>query len=193
MIRKILNILIGVIFVLYPLGVFLGFNYFEPRFIGMLLLVFFTLRGLFFINKNLIKNLYQLAPIAIAVFVTSMAVIIFNENIFLRLHPVLISLAFLFSFGYTLIKPPSMVERFARLKDPQLSNDAIAYTKTVTKVWCLFFILNGSAAAYTTFYASFEVWTIYNGLISYILMGILFITEFIVRHFKIISTKQNTI
>jgi len=192
-IRKILNILIGVIFVLYPLGVFLGFNYFEPRFIGMLLLVFFTLRGLFFINKNLIKNLYQLAPIAIAVFVTSMAVIIFNENIFLRLHPVLISLAFLFSFGYTLIKPPSMVERFARLKDPQLSNDAIAYTKTVTKVWCLFFILNGSAAAYTTFYASFEVWTIYNGLISYILMGILFITEFIVRHFKIISTKQNTI
>jgi acyl-coenzyme A synthetase/AMP-(fatty) acid ligase len=56
-----------------------------------------------------------------------------------------------------------------------------AYCGKVTLVWCGFFVLNGATALYTVFWASDAVWSIYNGGISYILMGILFAGEFIVR------------
>ena len=36
-------------------------------------------------------------------------------------------------------------------------------------------------ALFNVLYGSLELWTLYNGLISYILIGILFLGEFIVR------------
>jgi uncharacterized membrane protein len=44
----------------------------------------------------------------------------------------------------------------------------------------VFFIFNGIVAA-LTISASDAVWALYNGLISYIIMGILFAGEYIVR------------
>ena len=42
-------------------------------------------------------------------------------------------------------------------------------------------MLNGSVAVYTAFFASDRVWSIYNGGISYVLMGILFSVEYLIR------------
>ncbi len=73
-----------------------------------------------------------------------------------------------------------MVERFARLQEPELPDYAISYTRTVTKVWCLFFIINGSISL-TTCFMDLQTWTLYNGLISYILAGLLFACEYATR------------
>jgi acyl-coenzyme A synthetase/AMP-(fatty) acid ligase/uncharacterized membrane protein/3-hydroxymyristoyl/3-hydroxydecanoyl-(acyl carrier protein) dehydratase len=56
-----------------------------------------------------------------------------------------------------------------------------AYCRKVTALWCLFFTGNGVIAALTVFRGSEAVWALYNGGISYILMGILFGVELIVR------------
>jgi uncharacterized membrane protein len=37
---------------------------------------------------------------------------------------------------------------------------------------------------YLTFYASLEAWTLYNGVVAYVLMGLLFSLEFLYRHWR---------
>ena len=97
----------------------------------------------------------------------------------------MVNAALLGVFAYSLISPPSMVERFARLREPELPASAIGYTQRVTQVWCIFFAANGVIALITALWASSATWTLYNGLIAYLIMGLLFAGEYLVRgHFK---------
>lgn len=78
-----------------------------------------------------------------------------------------------------------MIEKFARIIDKNLPNYAIGYTKNVTKIWCVFFVINASISCYTGVFSSMEIWTIYNGIVAYMLIGLLFTVEYIVRYFFI--------
>src|SRR6185436_7648546 len=49
------------------------------------------------------------------------------------------------------------------------------------RIWCLFFALNGSTALLLALAAPLAWWTLYNGLIAYLLIGALFATEWILR------------
>jgi uncharacterized membrane protein len=69
----------------------------------------------------------------------------------------------------------------ARLTDPHLPDYAIAYTRRVTQVWCGFFVVNGLLALFTAFWVSPAVWAIYNGVVAYAAMGVLFAGEYLVR------------
>lgn len=109
-----------------------------------------------------------------------------GKELFLKLYSVVISVTFLFTFGSTLFFEPTIIFRFATLADKSIvgapyENQVKRYCKKVTIIWCCFFIINGSMAVYTTFCCSREVWAIYNGGISYVLMGMLFAVEFLVR------------
>jgi uncharacterized membrane protein len=84
-------------------------------------------------------------------------------------------------FTVTLFTDRPMVERLARLKMPDLDDYSIAYTRKLTKVWIGFFAVNAMIATWTALYASMEIWTLYNGFLSYLLIGILFIGEWPVR------------
>jgi acyl-coenzyme A synthetase/AMP-(fatty) acid ligase/3-hydroxymyristoyl/3-hydroxydecanoyl-(acyl carrier protein) dehydratase len=79
-----------------------------------------------------------------------------------------------------------MIFRFAVLWDRtirfSLAEKRIeAYCRKVTVVWCVFFIFNGGIAAAVVFFASDALWSLYTGGISYILIGILFGGELMVR------------
>ena len=104
-----------------------------------------------------------------------------NALLPLKLYPLLINAVMLSVFAYTLISPPSMIERFARLREPDLPLQAIGYTRRVTQVWCGFFIINGLIALATALWASPAIWSLYNGFIAYLLMGLLFGGEYLVR------------
>ena len=110
------------------------------------------------------------------------ASILWSENASTaRLYPVIVNLGLLAYFTWSLIHPPSAVERIARISEPNLPPHAVAYTARVTLTWCFFFLINGSIALYTAIWSSLEVWTVYNGLIAYVAMGLLFSVEFIIR------------
>ena len=109
-----------------------------------------------------------------------------NQTVFLRLYAVVISIMMLLAFGSTLIFPPNIIYRFACLTDRTIPGSLIqhrveAYCRKVCLVWCGFFIINGGISVYTAFFASERVWAIYNGGISYFLMGLLFGIEYIIR------------
>jgi 3-hydroxymyristoyl/3-hydroxydecanoyl-(acyl carrier protein) dehydratase len=79
-----------------------------------------------------------------------------------------------------------MIYRFAIMQDKSIPGSLnekriAAYCKKVTIVWLVFIFFNGSMAAWTIFSGSDAFWAVYNGGVSYILMGILFAGEFIVR------------
>jgi len=106
----------------------------------------------------------------------------------LTFYPALVNLFFLVLFGHTLFAGPSMVYRFATLKDKSIAispyrKKIAAYCRNVTLVWCCFFIVNGSIALMSVFGESYRFWALYNGCIAYILMGLLFAGEYIVRKF----------
>lgn len=104
-----------------------------------------------------------------------------NALLPLKLYPVLVNGALLGVFGYSLAHPPSLIERLARLQEPDLPAAAIVYTRRVTQVWCGFFILNGAIALGTALWASEAVWSLYTGVIAYGLMGLLFGGEYLLR------------
>jgi uncharacterized membrane protein len=104
-----------------------------------------------------------------------------NSALPLKLYPVLVNGALLTAFSWGLYSPPTVIERMARLRHADLPPAAIAYMRRVTLVWCAFFVLNGSMALYTAVFASLATWSLYNGLVSYALMGLLFAGEYVVR------------
>ena len=104
-----------------------------------------------------------------------------NALLPLKLYPVLVNMIMLLIFGLSLVYPPSIIERFARIHEPSLSDAVVGYAKRVTQVWCVFFVLNGTIAMITSLYASDEVWALYNGVLAYILMGVLFAIEYLCR------------
>ncbi|WP_233520619.1 COG4648 family protein [Flocculibacter collagenilyticus] len=170
---------LGIATLLYPVMVFAGMQYFEPVYVALVMLIIVTLK--LFSQKALLKKLPWLkltSVVGIACLIFS----IFEQSAKgILFYPVLINCAMLAVFGYSLIKKPTVVETLARLSEPDLDENGVKYTEKVTKVWCLFFSVNGGIAAITAMYYSLEVWTLYNGLIAYIAMGLMMGVEWIVR------------
>jgi uncharacterized membrane protein len=98
-----------------------------------------------------------------------------------KLYPVFVNGALLAVFGYSVMRPPTVIERIARMAEPVLAPQAVTYTRKVTLAWCLFFVCNGALALATALWASNEVWLFYNGFLAYVLMGALFAGEWLVR------------
>ena len=147
----------------------------EPRWLSLILLVAILTR------LPVLKACRMTALLAASASAL-VALTLWNNTLFpLKLYPALINLGMLCLFGFSLIHPPTVIERFARIKEPDLSDAGIRYIRGVTQVWCLFFIVNGSLALFTAFFTSEAVWSLYNGCIAYILMGLLFVTEYIFR------------
>lgn len=160
---------------LYPLAIWLGQGKVEPRMLAILLLLAALAR---LPAMKVSRNARLMAGGALLL---ATIAVLGNAALPLKLYPVLVNAGLLAAFGASLAGPQSMVERFARMREPDLPPAAVAYTRTVTKVWCGFFVVNGGIALATALWASNEVWSLYNGVIAYGLMGLLFGVEFLVR------------
>lgn len=164
----------------YPLLIYFGLAVFEPRLLGAALLVLLLLRhgrdaARLIRDMPLVERALPLALVALAA-----AIIAANSELLLRLYPAVMSFGLLAIFARSLRHPPSLAERFARLAEPDLPPEGVRYTRQVTQVWCVFMAVNGVIALATAF-ASRELWVLWNGLLSYLLMGALFAGEWLVR------------
>jgi uncharacterized membrane protein len=172
--RKLLAIAFALVSLAYPLLVYFGLQHFEPRWVAAFLVMMVLARLLS--NRTLFS--YGIAAAAIAL---GLLAWVGNAWLPLKLYPVGVNALFLITFGLSLVYPPSAVERLARIKEPSLSVEGVRYTRRVTQVWVCFFVINGSIALGTALWASDAVWTVYNGLIAYCLMGALAAIELLVR------------
>ncbi len=170
------HIVLGSIFALYPLIVFLGLKWVEPTYIALVLAV---LAGVRYYHTKTPLNIPFVKVAGLVAVALLLFSVVANSALLLKLYPVVMSLSFFIIFVYSLIKPPAVITLIAGARD-KLTVNSVAYTKKVTFVWSVFFVINASISLVTVFLSD-DVWALYNGLISYVLMGVLFAGEWIVR------------
>lgn len=109
-----------------------------------------------------------------------------HDFIYLKLYPILVNIVMLFIFGSTLFTSRSLVEMLASIKTPieQQDQDFKHYCKHVTIAWCYFFIFNGLMATITALWCSHKIWAFYTGFISYFLIALMFVVEYIYRNYR---------
>ena len=171
----IFKLVLVVLTALYPVIVYFGLSHFSPWVFGLLLLGLFLLR---FSDAGENRRV-MLIPLLLMV-IYSLSVSLFNSETLLRLYPVAVSLMMLCAFAYTLLRPPTMIARLAGLRGLEVPEDGHTYVRNLTWIWCAFFLMNMLIALYTGF-QSREMWVLYNGLISYLLIGALLGGEVLFR------------
>jgi uncharacterized membrane protein len=169
-----LKALVTVATVAYPLVVYLGFGRWNPAWLAL------ALAALLFLRAWSGRNPAWLAA-GVGALVLAAAAGLEGSWMPLKLYPVMVSAVLLAVFGASLWRGPTIVERIARLREPQLPNAAIAYTRKVTIAWCAFFFANGAVSAATALWANEQVWVLYNGLLAYVLIGGFFAVEWLLR------------
>jgi uncharacterized membrane protein len=105
---------------------------------------------------------------------------VLDDRRFVLALPVLTNAALFAHFASSLRTVP-IAERFARAQHGDLPEREVAYCRSVTRVWCAFFVLNGGVTAALGLWAPLAWWTLYTGAISYVLVGLLVAAEYIVR------------
>lgn len=108
---------------------------------------------------------------------------LFGPGFISKLSPLMIHLSLFVLFGHSLQSTP-LIERFARLDFPQLPPGIAAYCRKLTAVWTGFFGLNILGCFWLAIAGDDKLWALYNGLIVYLLIGLLMVGEYFWRKFR---------
>ena len=183
--------------VLYPVIVYCGYRYWglSPSRLSLMLLALAFYHFLNFTRSKSQVERGRTGIFVVLILVCALVAFLADNILFVKFYPVLVNLSLLSFFGFTLWRPPSFAFRMASLHNKSLENSPSLksverYCQKVTIAWCVFFVVNGSIAAFTVFVGSDKIWSLYNGLISYILIGLFFIVEYLVRK-MVQSTMQS--
>ena len=172
------SVLLAALGVVYPVLVYFGLRYLPPIAVVSALFVPLALKSIID-SRGRRRGVFAYVPLfALA---GGAALIAVSPIAGLKSYPILVSLGFASVFGYSVLYPPTIVERIARLRPSHVPAGATAYLRNVTIAWLAFFLVNASVSLWTATAGSIEVWTLYNGLISYVLMGVMFVGELVIR------------
>lgn len=162
----------------YPFLISAGIALDRPRLVAVVIGVALLIPGaLAWRAGSRREALWRLADAALAMAFLAVAAIVNRGQVF-RLGPALANVVMLFSFGRTLVRGPSIVEVIARARHHgDLPPGGESYCRRLTLLWCAFFALNAGFIAWLAFYASLGWWTIYTGVLAYLLAGALFMAE----------------
>jgi len=172
----ILKILLVIVTIAYPFIVYFGLTHFDSTLVLFFVIAWLMIKGLTEKQKNTRNVIFS------AVFGVLVVAYFWGNQQGLKFYPVLVNAAMLLLFVSSLYAKQSIIERIARLKEPNLPETGVRYTRKVTMVWCVFFTLNGLMALFTTLWASNKIWLFYNGFLAYVLIGLLVVAEWIVRY-----------
>ena len=171
-----LDVMVIAIGITYPFLVYFGLQTLPPGFVAVSLVMLLAARVAFGSKKSSRDFLpYLIAAVVVLILAARSPVV------GLKAYPVLVSLAFGAAFAHSLLWPPTIIERIARFRHQDLPLEVNSYLRKVTIAWLMFFIINAIISAATAASGSLRLWTLYNGLISYLAMGLMFAAEFLIR------------
>jgi uncharacterized membrane protein len=119
-------------------------------------------------------------PLLLAVALLA-AIGLVDAGVAAKCYPVAVSLAAAAAFGWSLVRPPSLIEMFARRQEPDLPLDGQVYCRKVTVVWTLWLIANAAIAAALAVWGTEAAWVLWTGVVAYLVMGALLGGEFLLR------------
>lgn len=178
--RKPLTIILALLLALYPVLTWLGLQVFPPALLLSILLGLLILRALLIWWRGGAARVWATTTLLAALLIAAGAYWL-GDMISLRFYPALMSAIVASVFCLSLIVGRPLIEQLARLREPNLPPQGVRYTRYLTAIWVGILLINGLIATWTALYASFETWALYNGLLSYLFMGSVFIIEYLIR------------
>jgi uncharacterized membrane protein len=183
----VVRVLLGVA---YPAMVYLALQIMNPRWVAALIAGLLLLRLLIVSPGKLAGTLRAVRWPALAVGIVLAVSAASNDPLALLLTPALINLALFASFARSLGRPETVIEALARVQagpladDENFSDAEVGYCRSLTQLWSAFFVLNGAVCAALAVAAPLEIWALYTGFVSYLLIGALFASEYVYRHWR---------
>ncbi len=190
-----LKIIMALVAIIYPILIYFGISKFSINTVSGLVFVFGVIRFALVLiaekDSQIADKLKQLITPAIIIMIAILSFLSSSHGWF-QLYPILVSGSLLSLFYRSLFAEKTIIQYYAEKTKKKFTDFEIHYIRKVTKVWCLFFIINMIISFITWQYFSLKIWTLYNALISYLLMGSLFILEFAYRYFVILPKVKDT-
>jgi uncharacterized membrane protein len=175
----------GLLAGVYSFLVFAGLHWLEPRQVALALALLLGARALALTSRRpSVAELRRLALPALLVGAVLVPTLWTNDPGALLFAPVWINAALFVAFARTLRGGPTLVETFARLRDPDLSDAQVRHCRHFTIAWCAFFVANAGVCAALALHADLWAWTLYTGGLSYLLIGALLAAEVGVRYWR---------
>lgn len=172
---KLSSLLLVLVGVLYPFIVYFGTGHLSAPVLGLLIAALWLMRAPALMRQP--GGRWMLG----ATLVYCVVLAVGGSEHLVRWYPSLLCGLLLVVFGVTLVAGPPIIERIARLTDPDFPPEAVAYTRKVTWMWAGFFAINGTLSAALAAVGPLSWWTFYNGVVAYVAMGTLFAGEWLVR------------
>ncbi|MBO4745570.1 MAG: hypothetical protein J5613_00675 [Alphaproteobacteria bacterium] len=166
-----IKILGGLVAIAYPIAVFVALQRgFPVRMLGLILVL---VAGCALAQR---RNLW----LGVCGIILAGLAIISDKDIFLKLYPVFMNAAVCFMFAVSVRSVP-LVQRFAEKMKYKITEKSKQYARRVTVAWAIFMGINTIISLITVFMSDWA-WTLYNGLISYCLIGLMMVIEYFVRN-----------
>ena len=186
----IIKIIISLVAIAYPIAIFVCLqNHVSVRAMSLILLG--AILVAFTKHRNKIFIIAGLALILLLLYS--------NELIFLKLYPCLMNIGLGTLFLSSLQKKP-LAQMIVERRGCKIDERGKKYAKHVTIAWTIFLYIN-AVVSFGTVFLSDKLWAIYNGLISYCLIGTMLGIEYLTRRIvmqrncnkDIFSTDENAI
>ncbi|MBV9832962.1 MAG: hypothetical protein JO055_01060 [Alphaproteobacteria bacterium] len=175
--RRLVLIAISGLSVVYPAVVWLYHGVVAPQLFVLFALLLVGVRmALMAPDRN---RPWRLALAAVAIFLVVLAAV--APDVGTKAYPVLLSLAASYVFAQSLISPPSLIERMARVRRATVSEGLRLYCRNLTVIWSVWLLANAAIAAVLAVQGSDQMWALWTGCLSYVLSGVLLVGEMGVR------------
>lgn len=185
--RQAIKVAVGIALLGYPVAIYFAHGHLAPGQMLAGLLGLLAMRAL--VSAWLLRRrVKQQAAVAVMLAVAAVLLLAGFGHVrmgWLRFYPMLFDLGVAAVFFGSLFTARPLVERIARVFHPDLPAAGVRYTRRVTQVWSALMVLIALASLYTALAASLRIWSLFNGLIVYVVIALAFVCEYAVRrHMK---------
>ena len=162
----------------YPFIILLGLRHLPASFFGIILLAVLGLR--FGVLKP--EERPVLIPVLLIYVAYAVGATVSGSERMLLYYPAVVNFTLCGVFLNSLREGDPLLLRIMRARGYELDEHAPPYLYRLTAIWAAFFVLNGLVSIWTTT-LTLEVWTLYNGFLSYCLIALLYGVEYVYRGF----------
>ena len=160
----------------YPFLVYFGLQFMPPSGFGLALLVLLAMRyGVLLPSERPV-----LVPMLLVFVTYALIATLSGSQLMLLYYPAVVNFTLCVVFLNSMRQGDPLLLRIVRARGWPVSEHAPKYLYRLTGVWVAFFVLNAIISIWTST-QTIEVWTLYNGFLSYCLVALLFGGEVLFR------------